>query len=529
MYQPLFSGDGKVSGIFAQGHDVTDTYDAQQAQREADERLQEGMLAARMVIWDMDLISGAVQFSDNTLAVFGSQWHTAQAVWDSLHPEDTPKLHAARQQAIAGCGEYQECVRLIRPGDQGVMWLQVMGKVRCDANGTAVAVRGVSLDITERMKAEQDLREADRRKDEFLAMLAHELRNPLAPISAAAQLLKMPALKPELVKKTSDIIGRQVGHMTSLIDDLLDVSRVTRGLIVLERKRLGIMTVVTDAVEQVRPIINARRQDLSVQLPADAIELMGDQKRLVQVLTNLLNNAAKYTPEGGMLELIVEATASEVSVCIRDNGIGIPPDLLPHVFDLFTQAERTPDRSQGGLGLGLALVRSLVTLHGGSVAASSDGKAKGAAFTVHLPRIVDAPARETWKATGSAAPRRDKRLRLLVVDDNSDAAEMLGAFMESVGHEVMIEHEPLLAIERARVDRPDACLLDIGLPGMDGNQLARELRGMPQMSTATLIAVTGYGQKFDRDTSIAAGFDYYFVKPADPVALIALLDQIHLA
>ncbi len=527
VYQPLFTADGKVSGIFAQGHDVTDAHDAQQAQREADERLREGMLAARMVIWDMDLVSGTVKFSDNAVAIFGSDWHTAQAVWASLHPADVQKLHAARQQAIACCGQYHECVRLIRPSDQGVMWLQVRGKVRCDAKGVAIAVRGVSIDITERMKAEQDLREADRRKDEFLAMLAHELRNPLAPISAAAQLLKMPALKPELVKKTSDIIGRQVGHMTSLIDDLLDVSRVTRGLIVLERKRLGIMAAVTDAVEQVRPIINARRQDLSVRMPADAIELMGDQKRLVQVLTNLLNNAAKYTPEGGLLELVVEASARQVSVCIRDNGIGIPTDLLPHVFDLFTQAERTPDRSQGGLGLGLALVRSLVALHGGSVAAASNGKGQGAAFTVYLSRIVDAPALGGWQSAQAALPRRDKRLRLLVVDDNADAAEMLGAFMESVGHHVTIEHEPYMAIERVRAEPPDACLLDIGLPGMDGNQLARRLRGMPQMSAATLIAVTGYGKKFDRDTSIAAGFDYYFVKPADPAALMALLERLH--
>ena len=384
-------------------------------------------------------------------------------------------------------------------------------------------------DVTDCHDARYALREADRRKDEFLAMLAHELRNPLAPISAAAQLLKMPTLKPELVKKTSEIIGRQVGHMTSLIDDLLDVSRVTRGLVVLERKRLGIAVAVTDAVEQVRPMINARHQDLSVRLPADAIEVLGDQKRLVQVLTNLLNNAAKYTPEGGTLGLIVEATATQVAVCIRDNGIGIPADLLPHVFDLFTQAERAPDRSQGGLGLGLALVRSLVALHGGSVVATSGGRGQGAAFTVRLPRIVDAPQRDGWKSAQTALPRRDKRLRLLVVDDNADAAEMLGAFMESVGHEVIIEHEPYLAIERVRAAPPDACLLDIGLPGMDGNQLARQLRSMPEMSAATLIAVTGYGKKFDRETSIAAGFDYYFVKPADPVTLIALLDRIHVS
>ena len=527
VYQPLFSGDGKVSGIFAQGHDVTEAHDAQQALRDADERLREGMLVARMVIWDMDLASGDVKFSDNALAIFGGDWHTAQEVWASLHPEDMPKLHAAREAAITCRGEYQQNVRLIRPSDQSIMWLQVKGRVRCDQNGVAVSVRGVSLDITERMKAEQDLREADRRKDEFLAMLAHELRNPLAPISAAAQLLKMPGLKPELINKTSGIIGRQVGHMTSLIDDLLDVSRVTRGLIVLERKRLEIMAVVTDAIEQVRPIINARRQDLSVRVPPGAIELIGDQKRLVQVLTNLLNNAAKYTAEGGSLELSVATTPTMVSVGVRDNGIGIPANLLPHVFDLFTQAERTPDRSQGGLGLGLALVRSLVALHGGSVAASSAGKGHGATFTVDLPRIIDAPVHDGRTADPAAVPRRDKQLRLLVVDDNADAAEMLGAFMESVGHEVTIEHDPYRAIEHALARPPDACLLDIGLPGMDGNQLARLLRSMPEMSDTVLIAVTGYGKKFDHDTAIAAGFDHYFVKPADPMAVLALLDRLH--
>lgn len=371
------------------------------------------------------------------------------------------------------------------------------------------------------------LREADRRKDEFLAMLAHELRNPLAPISAAAQMLRLPTLKPELIRKTSEVIGRQVGHMTSLIEDLLDVSRVTRGLIALDCERLCLLDIVTDAIEQVRPLIDSRRQQLSVRLISELIELSADKKRLVQVLSNLLSNAAKYTPEGGLLLLAVTTDGPSVTISIEDNGIGISPELLPHVFDLFTQADRMPDRAQGGLGLGLALVRSLVALHGGSVTADSPGKGRGSTFSISVPRIVAGEAGDSTTLNACDPARPERALRLLVVDDNADAADMLGAFMESAGHRVSIEYEPIQALDRARAERPDVCLLDIGLPGMDGNQLARCLRLMPQTEAATLIAVTGYGKEYDRATAIAAGFDYYFVKPADPSTLLALLDRIH--
>ena len=391
--------------------------------------------------------------------------------------------------------------------------------------------RAQMQEVMKRVLSEEriHLRDADRRKDEFLAMLAHELRNPLAPISAAAQLLRIPTLKPELIRKTSEVIGRQVSHMTSLIEDLLDVSRVTRGLIALDCERLCLRDIITDAVEQARPLIDSRRQQLSVRLISDLIELTGDKKRLVQVLSNLLNNAAKYTHETGLLMLTVTTDGPSVTISIEDNGIGIGPDLLPHVFDLFTQAERMPDRVQGGLGLGLALVRSLVALHGGSVAVSSPGKGLGATFSICVPRIVADAAGNNGMPDACDLARPERVLRLLVVDDNADAADMLGAFMESAGHQVSIEYEPIRAMGRARAEKPDVCLLDIGLPGMDGNQLARCLRLMPQTERATLIAVTGYGKEFDRDTAIAAGFDYYFVKPADPSMLLALLNRIHVA
>lgn len=529
MYQPLFLADGTVSGIFAQGHDVTETYLAQQAQRDSEQRLQEGMLAGRMVIWDLDLINGQVRFSANSKAVFGGDWTGVSSVWDSIVPQDMAKLHAARNRAIAERSGYRETVRLIRPDNGGILWLDVRGTIACNAEGLPTAVRGVSVDITDRMRAEGDLREADRRKDEFLAMLAHELRNPLAPISAAAQLLRRSELDPAIVRKTSDVISRQVSHLTRLVDDLLDVSRVTRGLIQLTRKRLAAQEIVTDAIEQARPLIAARHHELTIDVPPAAIELIGDQKRLVQVLTNLLNNAAKYTPHGGRVKLSMAAEDDFVVICIDDNGIGIAPDLLPHIFDLFTQAERTPDRSQGGLGLGLALVKSLVAVHGGSIVANSAGNGHGSSFRVSLPRVLDSAEDAAVAALDHVQSQVVRTLRLLVVDDNVDAAEMLGALMESEGHHVSIEYDPYLALQRARSEAPDACLLDIGLPGMDGNQLARCLRAMPELAYTTLIAVTGYGNKFSRERALAAGFDHYFVKPADPVALVALLNRIRTA
>jgi signal transduction histidine kinase/ActR/RegA family two-component response regulator len=376
----------------------------------------------------------------------------------------------------------------------------------------------------ERVRAEEALRQADRRKDEFLAMLAHELRNPLAPISAAAQLLNRGPLDPERVARTSTIISRQVGHMTGLIDDLLDVSRVTRGLVVLAREEVDVKRVAGDAIEQVRPLIEARGHHLAVHMPPDPALVEGDHKRLVQVLANLLNNAAKYTPERGKLVVWLGVTDDQVALSVSDTGIGITPELLPKVFDLFSQAERTPDRAQGGLGLGLALVRSLVELHGGSVAVSSEGRGAGSEFTVRLPRLRER-ASDHPGAGGAQAVQRDEGapLHVLLVDDNVDAAQTLAMLLESAGHVVTTSHDPRDALLRASHDSFDACLLDIGLPGMDGFELARRLRAMETGRPALMLAITGYGQQFDRDSALTAGFDQYFVKPADPEELFALL------
>jgi signal transduction histidine kinase len=379
----------------------------------------------------------------------------------------------------------------------------------------------------ERIRANEALRLADLRKDEFLAMLAHELRNPLAPISAAAELLRVGNLDPASIRKTSQVIARQVGHMTGLVNDLLDVSRVTRGLVVLERAPVDMRRVVGEAVEQLGPLIGARRHRLDVQLAADGVRVEGDHKRLVQVLANLLANAAKYTPEGGLISVALGVEADTVTLCVSDDGIGIAQEMLGHVFDLFAQAQRTPDRSEGGLGLGLALVKSLVELHGGSVGVCSEGAGHGCTFTVRLPcmRTAERPAANTQQAAGLLPFSRT--LRLMVVDDNADAAAMLEMLLEASGHHVVVEHDPLAALARANTERFDAFVLDIGLPRMEGRELARRLRRCPGNSDAMLVAVTGYGRQSDMTSALESGFDHYFVKPVDAEELLDVLECAH--
>ncbi|PWF54934.1 PAS domain-containing protein [Massilia glaciei] len=368
------------------------------------------------------------------------------------------------------------------------------------------------------------LQTADRRKDEFLAMLAHELRNPLAPIAAAADVLRLSTGDARLTK-VSDIISRQVGHMAGLIDDLLDVSRVTRGQVELDRYPVDMKAVVMAAVEQVRSLNEARGHRLSLKLPARALTVEGDEKRLVQIVANLLNNAAKYTPPGGAIDLEVEAGEERILLRVRDNGIGMAPELVDSAFELFAQAARTSDRSQGGLGLGLALVRRLAELHGGRARAASKGPGHGSEFTVHLPLLRGA-AGATGAADGAAGAAPQARLQVLVVDDNVDAATMLGLFLETSGHEVDVCHEPRAALERIGARRFDACLLDIGLPGMDGNELARQIRVASPGAVPALIAVSGYGQAHDRAVALEAGFDHYLVKPVGALSLQELLAQI---
>jgi signal transduction histidine kinase/CheY-like chemotaxis protein len=383
-----------------------------------------------------------------------------------------------------------------------------------DAAGEVAGIFVEGSDVTVRKQVEDELRAANRQKDQFLAMLAHELRNPLAPITTAAQLLKMGTLDAKGVRNASDIIARQAEHMTDLVNDLLDVSRVTRGLVTLEKEELDVNAVVAGALEQVRPLIESKRHSLTMQLSGEPVHVLGDRTRLVQVLSNILNNAAKYTPPGGQILVRVTATDDRVVVVVSDNGIGIEPEVLPYIFELFTQAERTPDRSQGGLGIGLALVKSLVALHGGTVDARSEAPGRGSEFEICLPRL-DATRALDGNALHEEGEARVEPLRVMVVDDNQDAAQMLAMLLEVQGHAVSVEYDGRGALQRARRELPQVMLLDIGLPDTDGYALARQLRAIPELQGATLVALTGYGQNEDRRLAEEAGFDHHLVKPAD--------------
>ncbi|MFS0753526.1 PAS domain S-box protein [Noviherbaspirillum sp. 1P10PC] len=450
-----------------------------------------------------------------------------RSIEELTHPDDLA-LTALQFQELVRDGKPFEIEKRYLRADGAAVWANTaVSLIRDSGSASGDIALAVVLDITERKRAEEKLKEADRRKDEFLAMLAHELRNPLAPIGAAADLLRLTQLDEARLAQTSAIISRQVRHMTGLIDDLLDVSRVTRGLVKLSPVNLDVRTIVSDAVEQVRAAIEARRHHLTVQLAPESALVWTDRKRMVQVLVNLLHNAVKYTPEEGSIVVSIDVQPERVLFAVQDNGIGMSAELISSAFDLFTQAERSLDRSQGGLGIGLALVRSLVELHRGTVCAQSAGRGLGSRFTVSLPRLGE-PLRPAgaWQEH-AIVPVRQRALTILIVDDNADAAAMLAMFLEGCGHRVLVEHDSHAALERAGREAPDACLLDIGLPGLDGNALARALRAQPRTASALLIAVTGYGQERDRREAMAAGFDHHFVKPVDTADILALLKTIN--
>jgi len=368
-----------------------------------------------------------------------------------------------------------------------------------------------------------EVHEADRRKDEFLAMLGHELRNPLAPIGAAAQLLALASADVGKVKMASQIIARQVKHMTSLIDDLLDVARVTRGLITLDREVIDLRQILAESVEQVDSMMRSRSHALTLDMPTCAVNVQGDRKRLVQVFANVLHNAAKYTPNGGTVTATMSLRGTDVVVQVVDSGIGMNPDVVAHVFELFAQAERSADRSQGGLGLGLSLVESLIKSHGGSVQAFSEGLGKGSRFTICLPYLVSSTVDAVVAGAEAVAAGASAATRILIVDDNQDAADALAMVLQVAGYDVGVRYTAGEALAYAKEHAPAIGLLDIGLPDMNGHELARSLRLLPQMSGARLIAVTGYGQQDDKDKSHASGFDHHLVKPIDVSQLIELL------
>lgn len=378
--------------------------------------------------------------------------------------------------------------------------------------------------LAEQARQAEALREADQRKDEFLAMLAHELRNPLAPIRTGLQIIRVAEGDRKAVADTRDMMDRQVQHLARLVDDLLEVSRITRGKVELRKERVDLAEVVTQAVETVRPLIDARKHRLTISQPGGPVWIIADLTRMTQVITNLLNNAAKYSAERGQISLSLEQAGDEAVIRVRDAGAGISADMLPKVFDLFIQVDRTLDRSQGGLGIGLTLVRRLVELHGGRVEASSDGVGRGSEFVVYLPLPSDDELRRC-QGTSEKPSAHQPRYRILVVDDNVDAAESLATLLRLSGHEARTVHHGLKVLEVARSLRPDVVILDLGLPGIDGYEVAHRLRAESWGKDVLLFALTGYGQEEDRRRTQAAGFDYHLTKPADPLVLQRLLTE----
>jgi nitrogen-specific signal transduction histidine kinase/ActR/RegA family two-component response regulator len=400
----------------------------------------------------------------------------------------------------------------------------------------------VAIEISEQVRARQvlersqeenqkllaDLEAASRAKDEFLAMLGHELRNPLSPIVSALQLMKLRG--DSRTTREQQVIERQVNHLTRLVDDLLDVSKITRGKVELRKERVEIADVIAKAVEMASDLFEQRNHDLSLEVAKEPLWVDGDPVRLAQVVANLLTNAARYTERGGKIIVSArreggERQGGEIVIRVKDNGSGISPDLLPRIFDLFIQGHRSSDRAEGGLGLGLALVKNLVALHGGRVVALSDGPGKGSEFVIRLPPAAQAAEAASIRSEHDRLPPRPNAhgKRILIVDDNNDAADSLAELLRDVGHEVTVAYSPVAALAVVDSFRPEVAVLDIGLPVMDGYELAARLRSNPVTANCLLIALTGYGQSHDRMRSEEGGFQYHLVKPVDIVQLFKLV------
>jgi PAS domain S-box-containing protein len=479
--------------------------------------------------WEWNSATDENKWSPEIEALYGLQPGTFGGTYEAwtklLHPDDVAKAEEDVHRAMA-TGKYFTEFRVIWP-DGSTHWLEARAHVLKDDHGKPVRITGVNMDVTERKRIEEALRETDRRKDEFLATLAHELRNPLAPIRNAVELLRRGADGPAFMEETCSIMERQIRHMVQLIDDLMDISRVTSGKLRLRKERVDLAATVQSALEEIRPLIEASGHELTVTMPPEPIHLDADPTRLAQVFSNLLNNAAKYTEKRGRIWLTVEQLEGQVSVSVRDTGIGIPAEHLTRIFDMFSQVTPTPDRSQGGLGIGLALVRGLVELQGGTIDARSSGPGMGSEFVVRLP-VIEVPVQEPPQEPKEDDERfrSSVKYRILVVDDNADTAESLAMILRRMGNEIQTAHDGLEAVQAAATFRPEVVLLDIGLPKMNGYEAAKLIRDQSGNRKVAIIAMTGWGQKDDIRRALEAGFDHHLTKPVEPAALSRLLALI---
>jgi PAS domain S-box-containing protein len=520
--------------IVSNAIDVTEQRRAEHALRESEARLRMAQRVSRIGTFEWNIKTGANMWTPDLEAMYGlppGGFAGTQKTWEELvHPDDRQQAMRAVGEALAN-GDFDAEWRVVWP-DGSVHWIAGRASVFKDDDGTPQRLLGVNIDITERKRDEEELRrlaaelsEADRRKDEFLATLAHELRNPLAPIRTGLQILQRSQRDGADVDQVRDMMARQTDQLVRLVDDLMDVSRITRGSLELRKDRVELETVLHMAVETARPIIESGGHQLTVTLPPTPVFVEADMTRLGQVFANLLNNAAKYSEPGGHIRVTVERRDGDLLIRIKDNGIGIPPHMLPTIFDMFAQVDRTLERTQGGLGIGLTLAQRLAVMHGGALEAYSDGLGHGSEFVVRLPAalavVPDGAALESNDTRYSPVARR-----VLVADDNEDSVRMMAMLLGGLGHDVRTAANGLQAVREADEFEPDVVILDIGMPRLNGYEACRRIRALPGLENAVMIALSGWGQEEDKRRSEEAGFHYHVVKPVDPSALMQLLSQL---
>ncbi len=502
--------------------DVTDRKQQEIRLKESEEHLSAVIEAIPQVVWTANT-NGEVDFASRRWYDYTGRTpeETLGTAWTSaVHPEDLAQT-AAKWEAALATNEPTEIEYRLRAADGRFRWQLIRGVPLKDTSGKVLKWFGTVTDIHDRKEAERELQENDRRKDEFLATLAHELRNPLAPIRNGLEVLRLAGGNPEAVEQTRSMMERQLTQMTRLVDDLLDVSRINSGKLELKREPVPLAAVLNSAIETSRPLIEQMRHQLTVNLPKHSVLVEADLTRLAQVFLNLLNNAAKYSDHGGHIWLTAEREGSDVVVSVKDTGIGIASDQLPGLFDMFSQLHHSLEKARGGLGIGLTLVKRLVEMHGGMIEARSDGPGKGSEFIVRLPLVVEAsiPRKEI---AGKYRELKSSN-RILVVDDNRDSADTLSMMLEIMGNETYTAYDGEEAVVAAANFRPNVILLDLGLPKLSGYEACRRIRKGIGGEELIVIAQTGWGKEDDRQRTYEAGFDHHMVKPVDPRALMELL------
>ncbi len=526
---PIRDGSGRIVGASKVARDITERVRAERELAESEERFRTLADNISQFAWMADP-SGSIfwynrrwfEYTGTTLdEVAGWGWRKVH------HPDHLQRVTEEFRRAIEAGREWEDTFPL-RGRDGTYRWFLSRALPICGERGEVLRWFGTNTDITERMQMEEALRRADRRKDEFLAVLAHELRNPLAPIASGLELLRAAERGPKVTERVLAILDRQTRLLVRLVDDLLDLSRITRGRIELRRRRVTLGQVIESAVETSRPAFDEAAQTLEVDLPAEPVVLDADPTRLAQVFANLLDNAARYSPPGSRVRLAAERRNGDVEVTVADSGAGLEPAMVERIFDVFVQGNEERHSTRSGLGIGLTLVRSLAELHGGRVEARSEGPGLGSELIVRLPVATGAPAEARPAAPEAEAEREDSaaandRFRILIVDDNQDAADALRELLALLGHEARAAYDGASALAAVAEQRPQVVLLDLGMPGLDGYETARLLRRTSWGAEVTLVALTGWGQKGDRERTREAGFDHHLVKPAGLPELQALL------